>query len=199
MRIDPAAAREIEAAFAAAQSRTSAPLFCVVAETSADYALGPSLTASALALIAPWPLIAFTTLPAARIFLIQLVLFALLLAVLAFAPVRVALASRVRRRSACYRASVVQFARFGLAHAPQRDGALLYVSLTERYARIVSEAAIPQEAWRGVIADLGAGLRKGETAAAFKSAASRMGDLLAPQFPAVPGAEKPKVRRFHML
>ena len=40
MRIDAAAAREIEAAFAAAQARTRAPLGCVVAESSADYALG---------------------------------------------------------------------------------------------------------------------------------------------------------------
>ena len=199
MRIDAATAREIEAAFAEAQRRTGAQLACVVAEASADYALGPALAAAALALFAPWPLLAFTSLSASRIFLVQLVLFAALLAALALTPVRVALASRARRRSAGYRAALVQFARLGLAQAPQRKGALLYVSLSERYAHIVADAGVPQEAWRGVIRELGAALAKGETGPGLTAAARAMGDLLAPVFPAVAGEEATKVKPFHML
>jgi putative membrane protein len=200
MRIDPATAREIEAAFTAAQQRTAAPLACVVAESSADYALGPALGAAALALAAPWPLLAFTNLSAIHIFAIQLFVFALALAGLAFARVRARLASRARRRSACHRAAVVQFVLRGLDRAPERNGALLYVSLAERYARVVADTGleIPPEAWRGLIDELGQALRAGDAAALIR-AASRMGDLLAESFPAIAGAEGPKTQRFHLL
>jgi len=200
-KLDASATHEIEAAFAAAQSRTRAPLACVVAEASADYALGPALAAAALAMIAPWPLIAFTALPPAKIFLAQLGLFALLLGALAFAPVRVALASRARRRSACYRAALVQFSRLGLAHAPERNGVLLYVSLTERYARIVADVGheAPHEAWRAVIAEMSAALRAGEAKAALATAAGRIADLLAQHFPPTPAPPQAKLKHFHVL
>ncbi len=201
MRLDAAAVQEIEAAFAAAQSRTRAPLGCVVAEASADYALGPVLAAAALAMFAPWPLLAFTALSPGRVYLIQLALFAVLLAALAFAPVRAALASRERRRSACYRAALVQFSRLGLAHAPERNGVLLYVSLTERYARIVADVGlqIPQEAWRAAIADLTAALRAGDSKAALVAAARRMGELLNPHFPPTSDGRAAKAKHFHLL
>ena len=200
-KLDASATHEIEAAFAAAQSRTRAPLACVVAEASADYALGPALAAAALAMLAPWPLIAFTAFPPAKIFLVQLGLFALLLGGLAFAPVRVALASRARRRSACYRAALVQFSRLGLAHAPERNGVLLYVSLTERYARIVADvgAEAPHEAWRAVIAEMSAALRAGEAKAALATAAGRISDILAPNFPPTLAPQSAKLKHFHML
>jgi putative membrane protein len=200
-KLDKDAAREIEAAFAAAQAKTRAPLGCVVADASADYALGPALAAAALAMFAPWPLLAFTTLSPGRIYLIQLALFAVLIGALAFAPVRAALASRQRRRSAGHRAALVQFARLGLSHAPERNGALLYVSLTERYARIVADVGVevPQEHWRAIIAEMGAALRRGEAKAALIAAAARMGDLLARDFPAIPGGYVERGKRFHML
>jgi len=201
MRLDPATAREIEAAFAAAQARTAAPLVCVVADSSADYALGPSLGAAALALATPWPLIAFSHLLAIHVFAIQLAVFALALAALAFEPVRAALASKARRRSACHRAAVVQFALRGLDRAPARNGALLYISLTERYARVVADVGleIPQEAWRGLIDEFGAALKADGAAAALKRAAERMGALLAEVFPATAGQDAPKSQRFHTL
>ncbi len=201
MRVDATAAREIEAAFAAAQARTDAPLACVVADSSADYALGPSLGAAAVAVATPWPLLAFTSLSAIHVFLAQLVVFAVGLGVLAFAPARVKLASRARRRSACHRAAVVQFALRGLDHAPKRNGALLYVSLSERYARVIADVGleIPQEAWRELIDELCASLGSGDARAALQTAARRMGDLLAQVFPAIPGGEGPRPKRFHLL
>ena len=201
MRIDAKAAREIEAAFEAAQVGAAAPLACVVADCSADYALGPSLGAAALALATPWPLIAFTDLSAIHVFAIQLAVFALALAVLAFGSVRAAFASRARKRSACHRAAVVQFALRGLDRAPARNGALLYVSLTERYARVVADTGleIPQEAWRGLIDELVAALRSGDATRGLTRAAQRMGGLLAQEFPAIPGAGAPAAKRFHIV
>ena len=203
MRIDPNAAPEIEAAFAAAQARTRASLCCVVAESSADYALAPALALAALALATPWPLLVFTVFSPRVIFLIQLAVFALGLGLLSLTSVRAALASRAHRRSACYRAAIVQFAQRGLDHGGERSGVLLYVSLTERYARIVADrghdAHIPHAVWRGLIAELGAALRVGDPKNALQTAAARMGELLAPVFPAIPGEEAPKIKRFHLL
>ena len=201
MRIGAAAAHEIEAAFAAAQQRTAAPLICVVAHSSDDYALAPSLGAAALALATPWPLMAFTDLSAIHVFAIQLAVFAAALAVLAFEPTRAALASRARKRSACHRAAFVQFALRGLDRTPARNGALLYISLTERYARVIADVGleIPQEAWRGLIDEFGAALRTDGADAALKRVAQRMGALLAEDFPAIPGVTQPKSKHFHTL
>jgi putative membrane protein len=201
MRIDAAAAREIEAAFAAAQARTRAPLVCVVAESSADYALAPALGAAVLALAAPWPLLAFAALTPAHIFLVQLVVFALGLGAVAFTPVRARLVSNARRNSSCHRAAVVQFAMRGLDRGTERNGVLLYVSLAERYARVVADmgSQVSQEAWRELIADLCMTMRGGESPTALKTAAERMGDLLGQAFPASPEQNAPKAQRFHVL
>ena len=89
----------------------------------------------------------------------------------------------------------------GLDRGAERNGALLYVSLAERYARIVADMGshVPQEAWRALIAELCATLRAGESQRGLQSAAERMGDLLGQDFPATPDQEAPKAQRFHML
>jgi putative membrane protein len=201
MRLDAAAAREIEAAFAAAQMRTRAPIVCVVARSSADYALAPTLGLVLAALALPWMLLAFTELSTERILLSQLVLVALGLSALHSTRLRAALAPPTHRRSACYRASVIQFAQRGLSHAREQNGTLLYVSLAERYARVVSGAGAEAngQAWRALIAELGDALRTGEPGAAFQSAAARMGEILAAHYPAFPGQEKSRGKHFFVL
>ena len=202
MPISPQAQRDVEAAFVAALTKTSAPLECVVAESSADYALFPVMVAALAALAAPWPLLWLTTLAPERIFLLQLLLFAVLAGLIALTPVRVALATRAHRRSAGHRAALTQFALRGLDHAPQRNGVLLYVSVSERYARIVADVGyadrVSAQEWRGVIDELCAAMRRGEREAALKSAASSLSALLARHFPAE-AQVKPKADPFHVV
>ncbi len=197
------ARREIEAAFKAAQARTGAPLQCVLAQTSADYALLPVLVAAGAAMAAPWPLLWLTPLAAERIYLIQLALFACALALIAWTPVRVALASAAHKRSAGHRAALTQFALRGLDRAPERNGVLLYVSVGERYARIVAdtgfEAKVSQAEWRALIDELCAALGRGEREAALKTAAANIRELLAQHFPAAEGNETPKGEGFHIV
>ena len=197
------ARREVETAFAAAQAQTRAPLQCVLAQTSADYALFPVLGAAVLALAAPWPLLWLTTLAPERIYLLQLALFAVLATLIAWTPVRVALAAPAHKRSAGHRAALTQFALRGLDRAPERNGVLLYVSVSERYARLVADAGfdkrVSQAEWRAVIDDLGAAMRRGEREAALKSAASSLGELLALHFPAAEGDAPPRGEPFHVM
>jgi putative membrane protein len=201
--LKPQAQREIEAAFDAALAKTRAPLQCVMAQTSADYALFPVLAAALVALAAPWPLLWLTPLAPERVYLIQLALFALLAALIAWTPVRVALASQAHRRSAGHRAALTQFALRGLDHAPERNGVLLYVSVSEHYARIVADVGfddkISSQEWRGVIDDLCTAMRGGPRETALKSAALSLSDLLARHFPAVEGDVKRKGECFHIV
>jgi putative membrane protein len=196
------AQREVEAAFLAARAKTRAPLQCVLAESSASYALLPVLIAAGVALAAPWPLLWLTPLPPERVYLIQLALFAILLALAAWTPVRVALATSAHKRSASHRAALTQFALRGLDRAPDRNGVLLYVSLSERYARIVADAGfdarVSQAEWRTVIDALGAAMRRGEREAALKSAAVTLGEVLAQRFPSEAG-QKPTGEVFHIV
>jgi putative membrane protein len=196
------AQREVEAAFLAARAKTRAPLQCVLAESSASYALLPVLIAAGVALAAPWPLLWLTPLPPERVYLIQLALFAILLALAAWTPVRVALATSAHKRSAGHRAALTQFALRGLDRAPDRNGVLLYVSLSERYARIVADAGfdarVSQAEWRTVIDALGAAMRRGEREAGLKSAAVTLGEVLAQRFPSEAG-QKPTGEVFHIV
>jgi putative membrane protein len=196
------AQREVEAAFLAARAKTRAPLQCVLAESSASYALLPVLIAAGVALAAPWPLLWLTPLPPERVYLIQLALFAILLALAAWTPVRVALATSAHKRSAGHRAALTQFALRGLDRAPDRNGVLLYVSLSERCARIVADAGfdarVSQAEWRTVIDALGAAMRRGEREAALKSAAVTLGEVLAQRFPSEAG-QKPTGEVFHIV
>jgi len=200
--LTPDAQREIEAAFLAARAQTRAPLQCVLAESSASYALRPALIAAGVALAAPWPLLWLTPLAPERVYLIQLAVFAILLALAAWTPFRVALAARAHKRSAGHRAALTQFALRGLDRAPERNGVLLYVSLSERYARIVADAGfdarVSQAEWRAVIDALGAAMRRGEREAALKSAAAKLSEMLARHFPAEVG-QKPTGEVFHIV
>lgn len=197
------AQREIEAAFEAALAKTRAPLLCVMAQSSANYALLPVLAAALAALALPWPLLWLTPLAPERIYLLQLALFALLLALIAWTPLRFALASPGHKRSAGHRAALTQFTLRGLDHAPERNGVLLYVSVAERYARIVADVAfderVSQQEWRGVIDDLGAAMRHGKREAALKSAAIGLSEMLARHFPVAEGGMQQKKTNFYVL
>ena len=190
----------LEAAFDAAQARTGAPLMGVAAEASADYAEAPLALTLLIALAAPWPWLLFTRVSAERVFAIQLGLALVALALSSFSQVRVRLTPRGARRSHAHRAALVQFLLRGGEHAPGRNAVLIYVSLAERYARVIAgdEASrhISAQQWQGLVDSLTSDMAKGDLEAAMSAAAGRAADMLAPHFPA--NGEVPfKGARFH--
>ena len=203
MRLSPDSRQKIEAAFVAAQARTRAPIVCVLAESSADHALIPVLVAALIALAAPWGLALLALFDFQALLLAQLVIFAAALALIAWTPFRVALAPRARRHAAGHRAALVQFALRGLDRAPERNAVLVYVSLAERYARVVADvgldARLSQADWRGLIDELVLAMRAGERDVALQGAAQRLGELLGPHFPAIAGAPPPRGPHFHVV
>jgi putative membrane protein len=168
-----------------AENHTSAQIVCVVAHASSDYAHVPILWASLLALFAPWPLIEFTQLSVERIFLIQIAVFILVALVFSWMPLRLALVPRAMRRARAHRAALEQFVVRRVAHTKNRTGVLIFVSLGERYARIIADDGIAQKVhgseWQTAIDALVGHM--GRIAAGFIGAIERCGAVLAAHAP----------------
>jgi len=177
----------VTAAIRAAEQRTSGQIVCVLAHASSDYAYAPILWASALALLAPWPLITFTPWSVQWIYLIQLAVFIVAGLVFSLTPLRLALVPRAVRRARAHRAALEQFVVRRVAHTRNRTGVLIFVSLAERYARIIADEAIAQKVpdaeWQAVIDALTGHMRDGRIAQGFVAAIERCGAVLAARAP----------------
>jgi putative membrane protein len=159
----------------------------VLAHSSSDYAYIPILWASALALLLPWPLIYFTQWSVQKIFLAQLVVFIVAGIVFSWTPLRMMFVPRPLRRAQAHRAAIEQFVVRRIAHTKNRCGVLIFVSLAERYARIVADDGIAQKVhnaeWQAAIDALTAHMRDGRIAAGFIAAIERCGAVLAAHAP----------------
>jgi putative membrane protein len=185
-------AARIEAALRAAQARSGGQIVCVLARASSHYEIMPIVWSTLLALAAPWPLLVFTDLAAERIFIAQLAIFLITLAVLSLPALRLRLTPRGISRSNAHRAAIEQFVIRGLTHCAERNGILIYVSLAERYARILADdgaaKAIDQSHWRAIVDRLTSQIKTGAISDALIGAATECGDLLAQHFPPRDGA-----------
>jgi putative membrane protein len=177
----------VAAAIQAAETRTSGQIVCVLAHSSSDYAYVPVLWASVLALLAPWPLIYFTQWSVQRIYLTQLVIFIVVGFVLSLMPLRFALVPRAVLRARAHRAALEQFVVRRVAHTKNRGGVLVFVSLAERYARIIADDGIAQKVhsseWQAAIDALTGHMRAGRIAQGFIAAIERCGAVLAAHAP----------------
>jgi putative membrane protein len=177
----------IAAAIAAAEKKTSAQFVCVLARASSDYAHVPLIWASVLALLTPWPLIEFTEWSVQRIFLVQLVVFIVFALVFSWMPLRLALVPRVVRRARAHRAALEQFVLRRVAHTRNRTGVMIFVSLAERYARIMADEGVAQKVhaadWQAAVDALVSHMREGRIAAGFTAAIERCAAVAAVHAP----------------
>ena len=192
----------IEAALRAAQARSSGQIVCVLARASSHYELAPLIWSALIALAAPWPLLVFTELAAERIFVAQLAIFVVAVGLLSLPGVRLRLSPARARRSYAHRAALEQFMIRGVAHCAERNGILIYVSLAERYARIIADdgaaKAIAHSQWKAVVDRLTGAMKSGATGDALIAAATECGGLLAQHFPAR-ASSAPIFQRFYTL
>ena len=200
MILDADAAARVEAAFDAAQLKTRAPLVCVLAGASTSLDGEFLLGACIIALATPLPLLVFTELSAHRIYVAQLLVAILAAVLVSLPPLRRRLIPKRVARSAGHRAALAQFVLRGIDRS--RCGALIYVSLAERYIRIVpaedAAGVVSQEQWQVAVDEALAPLAAGETEAALTGLAAICGDILAAHFP--PGkAVDPAKQRFHIV
>ena len=79
---------------------------------------------------------------------------------------------------------------------------LLYVSLAERYVRVIADAraerAVGAAPWKSLVDQLTGDLSRGDLKASLEKAADRLAGLMGPGFP--PDANQPgKGQRFHVI
>jgi putative membrane protein len=178
----------VSAAIREAEKHTGGQIVCVLAHASSAYVHVPILWASVLALFAPWPLIQFTSWSVQRIFLIQLAVFIVAALVFSWMPLRLLLVPLAVRRARAHRAALEQFVIRRVAHTKSRTGVLIFVSLAERYARIIADEGIAQKVhvseWQGAIDALVDHMRAGRFVAGLTAAIERCGAVLAAHAPA---------------
>ena len=177
----------IAAAIHRAEQRTCGQIVCVLARASSNYTYIPVLWATALALLVPWPLIVFTGWSVQRIFAVQLAVFIVAALALSLRPLRMALVPRSVRRARAHHAALEQFVVRRVAHTRNRSGVLIFVSLAERYARVIADEGVAhkvsQADWQTAVDVLVGHFREGRIAAGLIAAIERCGALLAAHAP----------------
>jgi putative membrane protein len=187
MELSSQGRQRISAAIRAAEAKTSGEIVCVLARRSADSTALPILMAALASLALPWFLVALTVLPVQQILWLQLALFLCLAVLLCLPRVRIALLPPTTRRAIAYRVAMEQFMLRGVGRTQDRTGVLIFVSLAERYARIIADegiaARVAQSAWQDAVDALVGHTRDGRIADGFVEAIGRCGDVLATHFP----------------
>ncbi|WP_291179392.1 TPM domain-containing protein [Hyphomicrobium sp.] len=179
--------QQITEAITEAEKATSGEIVAVVAAESSTYLYAPFLWASVIALLVPWPLILWTWWPAAWIYLAQVAAFALTLAATLPRPIRYWLVPRRIKHARAHRRAVEQFVVQNLHTTSGRTGVLIFISVAERYAEIVADAAIearvPKGTWQEIVSRLTAAFGEGRHTEGFVAAIAAVGGHLAKHFP----------------
>jgi len=177
----------IAEAITRAEKATSGEIVAVVAAESSTYLYAPFLWASVVALLVPWPLILWTWWPAAWIYLAQVAAFALVLAATLPRPVRYWLVPGFVKRARAHRRALEQFVTQNLHTTAGRTGVLIFISVAERHAEIVADAAIEARVatgtWQEIVTRLTAAFTAGRHTDGFVAAIDEVGGHLAQHFP----------------
>ncbi|SFL26147.1 TPM domain-containing protein [Methylobacterium pseudosasicola] len=188
--LPPAACERLAAAVSRAEAGTSGEIVVMVSRRAGAYRSVVLLAALIAALILPWPLIALTGWSATAILLAQAALVAAILGLSQNERLRLALVPRRLRSARAREAGQRAFWSRGLSRTRSRTGVLLYLSLAERHAEIVTDLGvlqrIPAQAWDGILADLTRALARGEIEGGLTAAVERIGACLAEHLPAGP-------------
>ncbi len=188
-------------AITAAECSTSGEIVAVITSASSSYLYAPVLWAALIALALPWPLIYFTWWPMQWVFGAQLAAFAILLILLLPRPIRFRLVPSSVKRARAHRVAIEQFLAQNLHTTKGHTGVLIFVSVAERYAEIIADAAIDARVasgtWQAIVDDLARQLGAGSPGDALIDAVKAVGKHLAQHFP--PGTEDPNELADHLI
>lgn len=170
-----------------AETFTSGEIVVVVDRAASSYRTVPIVMALTLALFVPWPLLWLTMTSASRIFLIQLICAAVLMAVLLWYGRGGRFVPGFVKRGRAHDVALREFAARGLTRTRGRTGVLLYIALQERYAEIVADSGIDGKVepstWRGIIEPLLEAAREDRLREGLIAAVADLGAVLARHAP----------------
>jgi putative membrane protein len=204
--------RKIEAAVQAAEARTSGEIVCIMSHEVSNYRETPLAWAAAAALLLP-PVALFAgwrpgaLLGAAQDWtagqvgavdalvahaiesyaIVQVILFAVVAAVVAIPPVRRKLTPTPLKRHRVHRAAMQQFLATGLHASADRTGVVIFASQADRRVELLADdaihAAVGDVAWNAAVKAVQDGMRRRDPASGFVNAIQICGDSLAEHFP----------------
>jgi len=179
--------RRIGDAITQAERNTSGEIVAVIAPQSSSYLYVPVVWAALAALAVPWPFVFWTWWPIQHIYLLQLGVFAALVAILMPLPMRLALVPQSVKHARAHRRAVEQFLAQNMHTTVGRTGVLIFVSAAEHYAEVLADAAIharvPQSVWQTIVDELTDHIGKGQAGDGFVRAIAAAGEQLARHFP----------------
>lgn len=205
----------IAAAIAAAETRTSGEIFCVLARRVSSYRDVSLGWAAAAALILPLGLIPLgfeaawipgfadsweaahlaarevsTGQALAAYAVIQAVLFLTVYLITRLPVVTRLVTPRAIRRARTRNAAVQQFLAHGLHVTEARTGVLIFAAMADHQVEIVADegihAKVDQAVWGDAAEALSQGLKRRDAAAGFEAAVGLCGEVLAGHFPPRP-------------
>jgi putative membrane protein len=191
----------ISDAIARAEKSTSGEIVAVAAAQSSTYLYAPFMWAALLALMVPWPLMAFTWWPNAWIYSAQLVVF--LIALMIFLPrqVRRLLVPPSVKKTRAHQHAVEQFLVQDLHTTKGRTGVLIFVSVAERYAEILADTGIDSKVaegtWQGIVSQMTSEIGAGRPGDGFVHAIEGVAQHLSRHFP--PGSHDPNELPDHLI
>lgn len=175
-------------AIRAAESRTSGEIVAVIAPESASYLSVPVLIAALLALLVPWPFIYFTWFTVQWIYMMQLVVFLVLLAILMPRPARYRIVPKSIQRTRAHSRAIEQFLVHELDSSVGRSGVLVYVSVAERYAEIIADQGLHGKVstgeWQAIVDEMTALIGDEKPGEAIAGAVTKVGAIMTTHFPA---------------
>lgn len=177
----------VSEAITQAEKSTSGEIVAVVASESDSYLYAPFLWAALVALAAAWPLIYLTWISVQWIYVFQLIAFVLLSLIFASRPLRYLLVPKAVKTERAHARAVEQFLAQNLHTTAGRTGVMIFVSVAERYAEILADAAIhqkvPEGTWQNIVDAMTAQIGEGRVTDGFVTAIGEIGRHLAEHFP----------------
>jgi putative membrane protein len=179
--------QRVSAAITEAERDTSGEIVVVVAARSDGYLYVAPLVGALVSLLVPWPLIYFTHLHIATIYLAQLAVFLVLTGAILPLQVRTALVPDHVKRLHAHRRAVEQFLAQNLHTTTGQTGVLIFVSVAEHYVEILADTAIdarvPRGTWKKIVDDLAVSIGKRHPTDGLVAAVAAVGAHLAKHFP----------------
>ncbi len=176
-------AREIRAA----EAKTSAEIYVVVAHSADDFRLVPSLWGAVFALILPWLLWFTSSLSFVLILSFQVLGFVIVTGVLSAPGLRYRIVPRGFAQDAAHRAALAQFMAHGVHLDSNRSAILIYVCMLPRHIEVLADQAVHARLdaghWQKLVDLIAADAQSGRLADGLAAAIRGAGEVLAREFP----------------
>lgn len=186
--LDEAERQRVADAVAAAERLTTGEIVCVIAPSASAYRSWALFLAAAIGFVAPGFLMLATGWGPGRIWVAQLAVTLVAGALLAWAPLRLALTPGFLKRERARDAAHRQFAARGLSATRGRTGVLIFLAANERYVEVIADegvaCCVDAAAWRAAVEELVSAIQAGRIGDGLVAVVARIGAILSEHHPA---------------